>query len=132
MDPIRIVALVIGVIGLIKGATALASPSKTIGWAREYVLRKDNHHIQFYGFGAAVMSGFLIYMMWGEIRWLPTLTVFIATTIALKGATALIFPEVTRSWVRSIAILPKAALRTIALIMIVLAAYLIAFSAGYW
>ncbi|MEK6961148.1 MAG: hypothetical protein AABX47_08310 [Nanoarchaeota archaeon] len=132
MDPIRIAALIIGLIGLLKGALGLASPSRLVGWTREHVLRRDNHHLQFYGFGSTVIGGFLIYMIWEEVQWIPTLTVLIATMVLLKGIMTLFFPEVTRASIRAMAAIPKTALRAISLIAIILAAYLIAFGTGFW
>lgn len=132
MDPIRIAALIIGIIGLVKGAIGLASPSRLIGWTREHVLRKDNHHLQFYGFGSAVIGGFLMYMIWEEVQWIPTLAVLITTMVMLKGIMTLFFPEVTRASIRAMAALPKTALRAMSLITIILAAYFIVFGTGFW
>ena len=132
MDPIRITALVIGLLALVKGVWGLISPKRLVEWTRTHVLKRDDHHLRFYGLGMTVIGGFLAYMVWNEVAWLPALTVVILTVMTLKGVMTLFFPEVTRATMRARAALPKLAIRLLCLISAVLAVYLVLFGLGYW
>lgn len=132
MDPIRSTALVIGLLALLKGLWGLISPRKAVEWARAHILRQDNHHLRFYGFGTAVIGGFLMYVVWNEVAWLATITVIIVTVMTLKGLMTLFFPEMARATLRARAALPRPAIRILCLAMAVLAAYLVAFGLGYF
>lgn len=131
MDPVRTVAIVLGLLALAKGLWGVISPKCITAWARRHVLQRDNHHMRFYGLAIAVIGGFLLYTMWSEIAWLATLTVLIAVTITAKGLFTLFFPEVPRACIRARVAIPRLAIRLLCLIAAVLGAYLLAYGFGY-